>query len=113
MASWALSVFVCVCVCVCVWMLVLLFVALFQPCFKLLVADWTVEGNPAVGLDSTVYVGANDAKLYCLRNGALQWTFAAASSIRASPAVDATNTVYIGDDAGTVYAVTGPNQRHL
>jgi outer membrane protein assembly factor BamB len=70
-----------------------------------------VESSPTIGPDGTLYVGADDARVYALdsRTGVLKWyfTFPDDSDTDSSPALGADGTVYIGSDKGTLYALNG------
>ncbi|MBN2289741.1 MAG: PQQ-binding-like beta-propeller repeat protein, partial [Candidatus Glassbacteria bacterium] len=65
-----------------------------------------VESSPAVGPDSTVYVGSYDNYLYAVApDGTLEWKFETGGRVFSSPAVAADGTVIFGSGSGTVYAL--------
>lgn len=62
--------------------------------------------SPAIALDGTVYVGANDGNLYAFTpGGAIKWKFATGGFIESSPAIGRDGTVYFGSIDGNIYAV--------
>ena len=72
-------------------------------------------GGPAVGSDGTVYVGADDNRLYAVTaQGKLKWSFLGngpmgpyrSRSMNTSPVVDTNGTVYVASHDGNLYAVT-------
>jgi len=77
--------------------------------------NWTattggeVQSSPAIGADGTVYVGANDGKVYALTSdGVVKWSTALGGPVHGSPAIGAygTNgTLYVGADSGGLYAL--------
>ncbi|MEA2062177.1 MAG: PQQ-binding-like beta-propeller repeat protein [Gemmatimonadota bacterium] len=67
------------------------------------------ESSPAIGPDSTIYIGAYDGFLYAVRpNGTLRWKFATGGKITGSPAVTGSGEIIFGSTDSTVYAV-GPD----
>ena len=64
---------------------------------------------PGPRADGTVYVGANDGKVYAVNaNGTLQWAYLTTSLgiAESSPAIGVSGTIYIGALDGKVYAIT-------
>ncbi|HTW91332.1 MAG TPA: PQQ-binding-like beta-propeller repeat protein [bacterium] len=62
--------------------------------------------SPAIGPDSTIYVGSQDGNLYAVKkDGALKWTFTTGGPIRSSPAIAADGTIYFGSTDFNLYAV--------
>jgi len=80
---------------------------------------WAVEldhydsSSPAVGVDGTVYVGAESRLVAVAANGTTEWAFPAGGAVWSSPAIASDGTIYVGmfrgDTAGhrrgRVYAV--------
>ena len=66
-----------------------------------------VFSSPAVAPDGTVYIGADDGKLYALNpaNGAINWEFNTRTFVMSSPAIGADGTVYFGAGDSRLYAV--------
>lgn len=65
-----------------------------------------ITSSPAIGIDSTIYIGAHDSCLYAVDiNGVLKWKFKSGSAIESSPAVSNRGTIYFGTDMGLVYAI--------
>ncbi|MDO8803358.1 MAG: PQQ-binding-like beta-propeller repeat protein [Elusimicrobiota bacterium] len=68
-----------------------------------------MRSSPAIGVDSTVYVGAGDNKLYAINpDGSKKWEFATSSSVPSSPAIGLDGTIYFGSYNGKLYAIN-PN----
>jgi outer membrane protein assembly factor BamB len=62
--------------------------------------------TPCIGLDNTIFVGAEDSFVYAIRpDGSLRWTFNAGRMIRSSGAVGVDGTLYIGTHDGNMYAL--------
>jgi outer membrane protein assembly factor BamB len=65
-----------------------------------------VRSSPAVGFDRTIYVGANDARLYAIKpDGQAIWSYATGGPIRSSPVVDPTGAVAFGSRDDHLYAL--------
>jgi len=65
-----------------------------------------VKGDPAIGPDGTVYVGALDGKIYALRpDGTTKWTYDTGGRVRSSPAVGSDGTIYVGSNDHYLYAL--------
>lgn len=61
---------------------------------------------PAVGADGTVYIGAQDNRLYALtRSGTVRFKLDLGADVDCAPAVDDGGMVYVGVDGGAVVAV--------
>ncbi|MFQ5960960.1 MAG: PQQ-binding-like beta-propeller repeat protein, partial [Candidatus Methylomirabilales bacterium] len=74
-----------------------------------------IETDPVIGLDGTVYFGANNGIFYALdpENGDIRWAFPTRFDIFAiysSPFVDQDGIVYFGAKDGTVYALRAPRK---
>jgi len=64
------------------------------------------ESSPAIGPDSSVYVGSYDHFLYALAaDGTLKWKFETGGRIFSSPAVTTGGTIIFGSGDNFVYAV--------
>lgn len=68
-----------------------------------------VKSSPAIGGDGTVYVGANDRKLYALNpDGTLKWSFTVAGQIGySSPCIGPDGIIYMPDSmiGKSLYAI--------
>ena len=65
-----------------------------------------VESSPAIGSDSTVYIGSGDGKLYAISAaGSELWTCQTGSCIDCSPTIGPDGSVYIGSYDGSMYRV--------
>lgn len=68
--------------------------------------------SPAVGLDGTIYVGAEDGNLYAVSSdGVIKWSYTLSTGtykyIRSTPSIGADGTIYVGQwDTHKVYALT-------
>jgi len=68
--------------------------------------DGEVKGDPAVGPDGTIYVGARDGKIYALTpEGDLEWSFDTGGQVYSSPAISDDGTIYVGSKSDAVYAI--------
>jgi outer membrane protein assembly factor BamB len=68
--------------------------------------DGTVYSSPAVGADSTIYVGSDDHKLYAINpDGSLKWSYTTGGDVRSSPAVGNDGTIYVGSRDHKIYAI--------
>ncbi|MBI2472062.1 MAG: Ig-like domain-containing protein [Planctomycetes bacterium] len=62
--------------------------------------------TPAIGTDSTIYVGSYDSNLYAINpNGTLKWKYKTGDTIESSPAVGTDGVIYVGSNDNKVYAV--------
>ena len=62
--------------------------------------------SPAIGANNTVYIGANDGKLYAFQpDGSLKWSFPTGGQIQSAPIVGINGVVYVGSLDGKLYAV--------
>ena len=54
--------------------------------------------SPALAADGTIYLGADDNRLYAINssNGALKWSYATGGEIETYPAIGADGTIYVG-----------------
>jgi len=86
------------------------------------VLDWQydtkskIESSPVVYTDGTIFIGAENGKLYALNpNGTLKWTFDAEDSIISTPALEPGGVLYFGDLSGKFYAINtlNSNQRNV
>ncbi|OQX22811.1 MAG: hypothetical protein BWK80_29230 [Desulfobacteraceae bacterium IS3] len=65
-----------------------------------------IISSPAVGADSTIYVGSWDGFLYALNpDGTLKWSYQTGGGIYSSPAVSAEGVIYVGSWDGFLYAL--------
>ena len=65
-----------------------------------------VRSSPAIGEDSTIYIGSNDGKLYAINpDGTKKWEFLTGGGIESSPAIGEDGTIYFGSDDQKLYAV--------
>jgi len=72
-------------------------------------AGGPVSASPSIGCDGTIYIGAEDNKLYALNpDGTAKWAlpFATGAAIAlAAPAIATDGTIYFGSDDDKFYAV--------
>src|SRR3989339_1056013 len=62
--------------------------------------------TPAIGTDSTIYVGSYDSNLYAINpDGTLKWKYKTGDVIESSPAVGADGVIYVGSNDNKVYAI--------
>jgi len=62
--------------------------------------------TPAIGTDSTIYVGSYDSNLYAINpNGTLKWKYQTGDTIESSPAVGTDGVIYVGSNDNKVYAI--------
>jgi outer membrane protein assembly factor BamB len=67
-----------------------------------------VNSSPVIATDGTIYVGANDSKLYAINpDGTLKWSFTtpAYSYSGSTPAIGDDGTIYYAGDSQYLYAV--------
>lgn len=65
-----------------------------------------VDGSAAAGIDGSVYIGADDGRMFALRtDGSLKWSFVAQSDIRSSVAVAPDGTIYLSSFDGNMYSL--------
>lgn len=66
-----------------------------------------ILSSPAIGRDGTVFIGANDGKLYALdgASGAKRWEYLVSGTLESSPVVAPDGTIYIGSSTGLLHAV--------
>jgi len=63
-----------------------------------------VYSSPAIGSDGRVYVGSNDANIYCLNSaGSLAWSYGTHSTVESSPAIGSDGRVYVGSSDFNIY----------
>lgn len=74
--------------------------------------EWTfsafdsIDGNPVIGDDGTIYFGAQDQNFYAVdRDGSLQWFFPAGDAITHGAALARDGTIYFGAADGYLYAL--------
>ena len=83
--------------------------------------DWSatigspVLSSPAIGLDGTIYVGANNGYLYALKatDGSVLWKYKTGGRVVSSPVVTKTGVVFVGSADKSVYAINGTNGAKL
>ena len=70
-----------------------------------------VFSSPAIGLDSTLYVGSRDNNLYAIngKSGGKLWQFETGGEVWCSPTIGFGDTVYIGSVDKKLYAINGKN----
>jgi len=62
--------------------------------------------TPAIGTDSTIYVGSYDSNLYAINpDGSLKWKYTTGDVIESSPAVGTDGVIYVGSNDNNVYAI--------
>ncbi len=78
-------------------------------------ARGSIGSSPALGSRGTVYVGADDGRVYALdgRSGRLRWVFQTRGPVQSSPAVDSREVVYVGSSDGSVYALSGTDGHRI
>jgi len=65
-----------------------------------------VQSSPAVGSDSTIYIGSNDTNLYAINpDGTKKWNFTTGGSVISAPAIGLDGTIYVGSSDNNLYAV--------
>ena len=65
-----------------------------------------VDGSAALGIDGTIYIGADDGRLYALRDdGSLKWSFVTQKDIRSSVAVGADGALFVTSFDGNLYSL--------
>jgi alpha-tubulin suppressor-like RCC1 family protein/outer membrane protein assembly factor BamB len=66
-----------------------------------------IQGLPALGLEDTVYFGANDSRVYALNasGDTNDWRFNTGKNVASSPAVGADGSIYIGSDSARIFCL--------
>ncbi len=65
-----------------------------------------IFSSPAIGSDGTIYIGADDNKLYAINpDGTEKWSFLTGNRILSEPAIGQDGTIYIGSFDGNLYAI--------
>ena len=65
-----------------------------------------VDGSPVAGPDGTIYIGADDGKLYALGpDGSTRWSFATERDIRGAVGTSSDGTIYVPSFDGNLYSV--------
>ena len=66
------------------------------------------RGSPALGLDGTLYAGADDGKLYAVDSGTGQarWSFGTGAAITGAPAIGANGLIYVGSIDSRLYVIS-------
>jgi hypothetical protein len=85
-----------------------------KPRWKVRVGDGRpIKASPALSADGTLYVGAEDGKLYAVdaATGAGKWSFATGAAITSSPTVGANGLIYVGSIDSRLYVVTPDGQQ--
>ena len=68
--------------------------------------------TPAIGTDSTIYVGSYDSNLYAINpDGTLKWKYETGDVIESSPAVGTDGVIYVGSNDNNVYAINPDGTR--
>jgi outer membrane protein assembly factor BamB len=71
-----------------------------------------VQSSPAIGVDGTIYVGADDNRLHAIRpDGHKVWSHATGGDVNSSPAVGADGTIYVGSNDEYLYAINPDGSR--
>jgi outer membrane protein assembly factor BamB len=66
-----------------------------------------IYGSPAIADDGTIYVGAQDDKLYAIdKAGAVLWKRDLGGDVDCAPAIGDDGTIYAASDAGVVVAIS-------
>ena len=70
-----------------------------------------VTSSPVIGVDNTLYAGAEDGCLYAINpDGSQKWKFATSGPISTSPAIASDGTIYVNSSDGYCYAVNPAGQ---
>ncbi len=73
------------------------------------VTGYYVESSPAIGSDSTIYVGSYDAHLYAINpDGSEKWSFYTVYDVHCAPAIGSDGIIYVatlGGGGGELYAI--------
>ena len=70
-----------------------------------------VTSSPVIGVDNTIYAGADDGYLYAINpDGSPKWKFATNSVINTSPAIATDGTIYVNSFDGHCFAVSSTGQ---
>lgn len=76
------------------------------------ISNVTYGGGPVVGNDGTIYVGAQGAKFFAIKdNGELKWQFESVGNIEGFPAVTSSNDIYVVSNGptATLYSLNHNN----
>ena len=67
----------------------------------------STEGScPAIGSDSTIYIGSSDNNLYAINpEGSKKWAFNTGGDVSSSPVIGSDGTIYVGSNDNNLYAV--------
>jgi len=69
-------------------------------------ANQTSSSSVAIDVDGTLYVGADNGKLYALKpDGTTKWTYTTGSSIVSSPVIGSDGSIYFGSYDSYLYAL--------
>ena len=79
--------------------------------------DWAavigspINSTPAVGLDGTVYVGANNGYIYAINplTGAIIWQVKTSARVASSPVISSKGILYVGSSDHCLYAINISN----
>ena len=68
-----------------------------------------MRSSPAIGADSTIYVGFyHDNSLYAINpDGTLKWSYQTGGYVDSSPAIGTDGTIYVGSNDYYLYAIQG------
>ena len=66
------------------------------------------RGSPALGVDGTLYAGADDGKLYAVESetGQARWSYATGAAITGAPTIGANGLIYFGSIDSHLYVLT-------
>ena len=61
---------------------------------------------PAIGSDSTIYIGSLDNNLYAINpDGSKKWAFNTGDDVPSSPVIGSDGTIYVGSNDNNLYAI--------
>ena len=66
------------------------------------------RGSPALGVDGTLYAGADDGKLYAVESetGQARWSYGTGAAITGAPTIGANGLIYFGSIDSHLYVLT-------
>lgn len=66
-----------------------------------------IRSSPALGADGTIYVGANNGKIYAISpDGEKKWEFQTKARVHSSPAIGPNGVIYVGSNDCSLYALS-------
>ena len=75
------------------------------------ITDWGISSSPAIGSDSTIYVGSSSYLYAINHDGSEKWKFKTDYSIYSSPAIGDDGTIYVASEDSYLYALQGESER--